>query len=173
MCPPQPVSYGAGLLRRLGTRFNQTQTATGRLAMDELNMQVREAGPTLECRGSFGRLPTAAAGAGAVSGAARLHLACMLIRDAISSWSLRWCTCREGPGPLHVFMWQLRQICLMQAALLSTVVGGVIQKVAGKAYVDHCNGVMKNEEACILSAGRISPSCCGCCFLSACLPEKC
>lgn len=38
--PVQAVPYSqADRLRRLRTRFNQTMTGTGRLAMDELNLQ--------------------------------------------------------------------------------------------------------------------------------------
>ncbi len=68
----QPVSYGAGVLRRLGTRFNQTQTATGRLAMDELNMQARGACTSPVCHVSCGRLVAAAVCAGSVGSAAEL-----------------------------------------------------------------------------------------------------
>lgn len=36
---PQAVPFSQPVLRRLRTRYNQTMTASGRLAMDELNLQ--------------------------------------------------------------------------------------------------------------------------------------
>lgn len=43
-CRLQAVPPSHMVLRRLRTRYNQTMTATGRLNMDELNMQVRQRG---------------------------------------------------------------------------------------------------------------------------------